>query len=363
MRVIISAGGTGGHIYPALSIIDAIKRNEKNSEILYIGTTDRMEKDIVPSLGIKYESIEIKGLKRSLSFQNIKNVSLFFKAIKKCKKIISEFKPDIVIGAGGYVTVPVLMAANKKNIPIVIHEQNSIPGLSNKVLAKKAEKIFVSFKDSSIYFDSKKTVYSGNPSSERVLNAKKANKQDYGLKQTKKLVTIVMGSLGSEKINEMMKKIIPNFKNKKYEVLFVTGKSYYKEFTEDFKIPDNVKVVEYIENIGGMLKNTDLMVSRAGASMLMELTLLKIPTIYIPSPYVTNNHQYKNAMSLVDKKAALILEEKDLNENSLIDLIDKTIDDDKKIQEIKNNLSNLSITGSGDIIYNEIKKIVSESKK
>ncbi len=358
MRVIISAGGTGGHIYPALAIIDEIKKKDKEYEILYIGTTDRMERDIVPNLGIKYEAIEIRGLRRSLSPSNLKTFTLFLKAIKKCKRIMEDFKPDIVIGAGGYVTLPVLIAANKKHIKTVIHEQNSIPGLTNKMLSKKAEKIFVSFESSASYFDSKKTVYTGNPSSESVLNTKKANKLDYGLKQSKKLVTIVMGSLGSEKVNSIMKSILPKFEGKRYEVLFVTGKSYYTEFIKNLKLPENVKVVEYINNIGGILKNTDIMVSRAGASIMMELTLLKIPTIYIPSPYVTNNHQYKNAMSLVEKNAALILEESSLTCDSLIKLIDDTIYNEEKIKEIKKNLESLSISGSATLIYNELKKIV-----
>lgn len=360
MRVIISAGGTGGHIYPALAIIDEIKKQEPNSEILYIGTTDRMESTLVPKLGIKYEGIEIKGLSRSLSPKNLKTFSLFFKALKKCKRIIDEFKPDIVIGVGGYVTLPVILAANKKHIKTVIHEQNSIPGLTNKILSKKVDKIFVSFASSASYFPKEKTIVSGNPSSERVLNSIKANKADYGLKVSKKLVTIVMGSLGSEKINETMKNILPNFKRKPYEVLFVTGKAYYEDFIKDLDIPDNVKVVEYLDNMGGVLKNTNVMVSRAGASMLMELTLLEIPTIYIPSPYVTNNHQYKNAYSLYEKNAALLLEEKNLNEKSLIEMIDNLISDDKKIDEIKCNLRQLAIRNSSEIIYKELNNLKKE---
>lgn len=358
MRVVISAGGTGGHIYPALSIIDKIKEKDKNSEILYIGTTDRMERDIVPKLGIKYEALEIKGLRRSLSPSNIKTFSLFLKSIKKCKKIMDEFKPDIVIGAGGYVTLPVLIAANKKRIKTVIHEQNSIPGLTNKMLSKKAKKIFISFEDSAKYFDPKKTIYTGNPSSEKVLNSNTCKKSDYGLLEGKKQVTIIMGSLGSEKVNSIMKSILPKFESKNYEVLFVTGKSYYKDFINELKLPKNVKVLEYVDNMGGVLKNTDLMISRAGASILMELTLLKIPTIYIPSPYVTNNHQYKNAISLVEKDAAFILEEKDLNEQNLLKKIDEILYDEKLIKKVKENLSKLSISGSSDKIYENIRTLV-----
>ena len=357
MRVIISAGGTGGHIYPAIAIIDEIMLREPNSEILYIGTTNRMEHTLIPSLGIKYKSIEINGLSRSLSPKNIKTFMLFFKAVKECKKIMDDFKPDIVIGAGGYVTLPVILAANKKKIKTVIHEQNSIPGLTNKLLSKKVDKIFVSFKDSIRYFPKGKTVISGNPSSEKVLHTEKINKEKFGLSNSKKLVTIIMGSLGSEKINEMMKNILPKFDGKKYEVLFVTGKAYYEDFVKNLRFPENIKVVEYIDNIGGILKNTDLRVSRAGASMLMELTLLKVPTIYIPSPYVTNNHQYKNADALYERNAALLLEEKNLTADSLVSMIDSVIFDDSKLNVMKDNMDNLAIMNSSKIIYDEIKKL------
>ena len=192
MRAIVSAGGTGGHIYPAIAIINKIKEEEPNSDILYIGTSDRMEKDLIPELGIKYEEINVSGLKRKLTLENFKVLYQFLRARNKCKKIIKEFDPDVVIGAGGYVTGPVIWAAKKLGKKTFIHEQNSVVGLSNKYLTKYADKIGVSFPSTLDLFPKEKVVLTGNPCSEKALKMKKANKEDYGLSKNKKLVLIVI---------------------------------------------------------------------------------------------------------------------------------------------------------------------------
>ena len=208
MKVVISAGGTGGHIYPAIAIINKIKEEEPNSDILYIGTSDRMEKDLIPQLGIKYEEITISGLKRKLTLENVKVLYKFLKARIECKKIIKEFNPDVVIGAGGYVTGPVIWAGKKLGKKTFIHEQNSVVGLSNKYLTKYADKIGVSFESTMNSFPKEKVVLTGNPCSEKAINMKKANKEDYGLNKEKKLVLIVMGSLGSQTVNDKITTII-----------------------------------------------------------------------------------------------------------------------------------------------------------
>ena len=223
MRVVISAGGTGGHIYPAIAIINKIKEEEPNSEILYIGTSDRMEKDLSPELGIKYEAIEVSGLKRKLTLENFKVLYQFIKAREKCKKIIKSFDPDVVIGTGGYVTGPVIWAGKKLGKKTFIHEQNSVVGLSNKYLTKYADKVGVSFSSVMSSFPKNKVVLTGNPCSEKAINMKKANKEDYGLNKSKKLVLIVMGSLGSRTINDKIVSYLDDFKGKDYEVMLVTG--------------------------------------------------------------------------------------------------------------------------------------------
>ena len=229
MRVIISAGGTGGHIYPALSIINKIKQRDKNAEILYVGTTNRMEKDIIPKLGIRFEGIPMEGLNRKNLFKNFSVLNKFRLAIKRATSLLKEFKPDVVVGAGGYITAPVLYAAHKLGIPTLIHEQNSIPGISNKFIGNFADTICVSLPGSLSLFPKKKTVYTGNPRSEEIMRASVKKKSEIGFKENMKLVVIVMGSLGSTTMTKKIKELIPKFNNKNYQVLVITGKAYYDD--------------------------------------------------------------------------------------------------------------------------------------
>ena len=308
MKVIVVAGGTGGHIYPALAIIHKIEEKEPGSEILYIGTTDRMEKDIIPKLGYRFVGLEMKGLNRKNIFSNIKVFSMYSKAIKEAKKIILDFHPDIVIGAGGYITAPVLYAAHKCRIPILIHEQNSVPGISNKFISKFADKICVSLPKSVNLFPKEKVVYTGNPRSEEILSVSKISKSSLGFIDNKKLVVFVMGSLGSTTMTEKLKETIPSFQNKNYQVLIITGKAYFDNYS-DIYVPDNVKIVPFMDNLIQLLKSSDLIVSRAGASTIAEITAIGLPAILVPSPYVTNNHQLKNALDLEEVNACKIIEE------------------------------------------------------
>jgi len=357
MKVVISAGGTGGHIYPALAIIDKIKEKEPNSEFLYIGTHNRMEKDIIPKRNIPFEAIEIYGFNRKNLFKNFKTIACLIKSKKRCHELIKKFNPDIVIGVGGYVTTPVILEAHKLGIKTFIHEQNSIPGKANKFLSKYASLIGVSFKSTLNEFNTKNVIFTGNPCSENALNCKQITKKTYNLSENKKLVLIVMGSLGAEKVNDYLSKTMSLFNGKDYEVLFVTGNNSYEKL-KNIKKSTNVHIVPYIDNLTGIMKNTDLIVSRAGASTLSEIMALNIPSILIPSPYVPNNHQYKNAMDLVNKDAALIIEEKDLEGDILVRTIDSLLSDSNKIKKIKTNLRELSIKNSATMIYEEIRKLI-----
>ncbi len=228
MRVIITAGGTGGHIYPALAIINKIKAEQPDSEFIYIGTHNRMEKDIIPKHNIPFVPIEMYGFSRTNPFKNIKTIICLLKAYKKSNKIINDFKPDIVIGVGGYVTVPVIKEAKKLGYKTFIHEQNSVLGKANKYVLKYTDKIGVSFKSTLLSLPPDKAIYTGNPCSDEAKMMKPISKKELGLDETKKLVLIVMGSLGSVRINNYMKDILPQFKDKDYEVLFITGNSYYE---------------------------------------------------------------------------------------------------------------------------------------
>ena len=363
LRVIISAGGTGGHIYPALAIAKKIKQKDVNAEILYIGTHNRMEKDIVPKEGFKFIGIKVEGLKRSLSPRNIKSAFLFLNAISRCKKIIKKFKPDVVIGVGGYVSAPVIYAAHKLGIKCCIHEQNSSFGVTNKFASKFADKIFVSFKSSVDKAQEKnKVIYTGNPCGEIAIKTEPAKKQEYGLTPNKKLVLIVMGSLGSKVVSEKMKHILTLFNNKDYEVMFVTGKNYYDEYKK-IKYTNNIKIVPYVDKMVSLLKKTDCLVSRAGASTLSEIASLNVASILVPSPYVTENHQYKNAMDLVSNNAALMLEEKDLKGDTLLRMVEKILNDKVFTNELKKNLKSFQMINSASIIYDEIVKLVGDKSE
>lgn len=355
--MIISAGGTGGHIYPALAIANKIKEKDKTAEILYVGTSNRMEKDIVPKAGFKFVGIKIEGLRRSLSPRNIKSAFLFLTGISKCKKIIKKFKPDVVIGVGGYVSAPVVYAAHKLGIKCCIHEQNSSFGITNKFASKYADKVFVSFKSLEEKMNDKKFIYTGNPCSESAFKVEAAKKETFGLTPSKKFVLIVMGSLGSKTISDKMKSMLTLFNNKDYEVMFVTGRNYYDEYKK-VKYTANIKIVPYVDNMVSLLKKTDVLVSRAGASTLSEISSLNVLSILVPSPYVTENHQYKNAMDLVNKDAALILEEKDLEGDALLRMVEKLLDDKVLAKRLKSNLKSFEVNNSASKIYDEVVKLV-----
>ena len=354
MKIAITAGGTGGHIFPALAIINKIKSHDKNSKFLYFGTTDRMEKDIIPEKGIPYIGIQMKGLNRKNILKNITVLKIYLAAIKKAEVELKKFKPDIVIGVGGYITAPVLVAANHLGIKTIIHEQNSIPGVSNKLLSHFVNKICVSFKESESYFPKKKTIYTGNPRSEELLSMEKGKREDFGFNHKSKFIILVMGSLGSLTMTKKMKELIPSFKDKDYQVLVVTGKNYYDDY-KDVKTPTNVKIVPFYD--AKYMKDADLIITRSGASTIAEVTALLLPSIMIPSPYVTHNHQYKNAKALEDKKACKILEEKDFCKENLLSLIDDCFK--KEVyNEMRKNLKEFSCPNSAEAIYKEIMGLV-----
>ena len=359
MKIIVSAGGTGGHIYPALAIIKKFQEMEKDLEVIYIGTHNRMEKEIVPKMGIKYIDLEIYGFSKTNILRDIKNISLIKKAMDKCLKLMKEFKPDIVIGCGGYVTYPVIKAAKKLNIKTFIHEQNSIPGKSNVYLSKFVDLVGISFKNSKNYFKkAKKVVYTGNPCGENALTVKKVSKSTLGFKPNDKLIIIVAGSLGSESLNNKFKAYLSTIDNESYNVLYITGTNLYEEFIKDTKFSKNVKVVPFYDNLPSIMKDAYLVISRAGASTISELLALKIPSILIPSPYVANNHQYYNALDLANMKVSELIEEKNLNSNIIKVMINELVYNDELYKEFKNNLEKLNTKASSTIIYEEIKEII-----
>jgi len=362
MNIIVSAGGTGGHIYPGISIINKFKEMEKDLNVLYIGTHNRMEKDIIPALGIKYEAIEIYGFSKTDIKRDIKNIGLLIKAYKRCKSIMLEFKPDVVIGVGGYVTLPVIKAASSLGIPTVIHEQNSISGKTNKYLGNISSLVCTSYESSNKNFkNAKRVVYTGNPCGENALKGKKMAKTSLGFKKGKKLVLIVAGSLGSNTINNHFNKFLSMVDDSdNFEVLYITGKTYYDEFIRDKKYSGNVKVLPFLENMSSLLFDVDLIISRAGASTISEILALKVPSILIPSPFVANNHQYYNALELYEKNLSLMVEEKNLNAESMYKTVKDLLNNSQKYLQIKENLAKIDSQEASSMIYNEVKELLNE---
>ena len=357
MKVVVSAGGTGGHIYPALAVLEKLKKEDKNLEVLYIGTKNRMESEIIPARGINYVGIEIYGFTKNI-LRDFKNVFLITKNYHKCLKLLKEFKPDLVLGFGGYVTYPVLKAAKKLKIKTFLHEQNSVVGKTNKALSNGVDLVAVSFLSTLNKFPkAKKVIYSGNPCGENALTTKEIKKSDVGLDNKKKLVIVVAGSLGSSTINEKLKEFLRLSKKSDYQVLYITGKSHYEEFTKKTRFGNNIKVLPYLDNLAGLMRNCDLIITRAGASTMSEILALNLPAIFIPSPYVAGNHQYYNALEIVKNNAGLMIEENDLNGEKLFTMVNDLLRDKKKYEIMKMNLKNLGKTDSSKIIVNALKEL------
>lgn len=339
MRVIVSGGGTGGHIYPALALIKEIKKIEPKAEFLYIGTEKGLESKLVTREGIPFKTINITGFKRKLSLENVKTVLRFLKGVSDSKKMIKDFKPDIVIGTGGYVCGPVVYAASKLDVATIIHEQNSVPGLTNKFLSKYVSKIAISFEESRPFFPSKKVVYTGNPRATEAVMAKNVDRlADMGLDKNNKTVLIVGGSRGAKPINDAFLEVLKEAGKRNYQFLYVTGEVHYDNVINHVKKsgnPANIKIEPFIHNLPEVLKNVQLIVARAGATTLAEVTAIGLPSVLIPSPYVTNNHQEKNARSLESNGAAIVKLEKEMSGEVLLKEIDNIMLNDDNLMKMK----------------------------
>ncbi|WP_040056698.1 undecaprenyldiphospho-muramoylpentapeptide beta-N-acetylglucosaminyltransferase [Priestia filamentosa] len=361
MKVIVSGGGTGGHIYPALALIREIQKQETNTEVLYIGSEKGLESDIVKRAGIPFRAIEISGFKRKLSFDNVKTVARFLKGVSKSKKYIREFKPDVVIGTGGYVCGPVVYAASKLGVPTVIHEQNSVPGLTNKFLSKYVDKVAVCFEQAEAFFPSEKVVMTGNPRASEVLNQDGVKgKNDVGLSLNKKSVLIVGGSRGARPINDALLSVIKEAGQKPYEFLYVTGDVHYERVVkqlEEAGAQGNVVVKPFLHNMPEVLSGVDLIVARAGATTLSEITALGLPSILVPSPYVTNNHQEKNARALSDNDAATLCLEADLTGERLLESIDEILLNEQKLKDMRAASKKLGMPNAATVLYELLKNL------
>lgn len=366
MKVVVSGGGTGGHIYPALALIREIQKKTSEAEFLYIGTERGLESKIVPRENIPFQSIHITGFKRKLSFENIKTILRFLQGVKQSKKMLKEFQADVVIGTGGYVCGPVVYAASKLGIPTIIHEQNSVPGLTNKFLSRYVDRIAVCFNEAKKYFPEEKVVLTGNPRASEVLNQDGIKgRLSAGLNVTDPVVLIVGGSRGARPINDAVLQSLADLGKRPYQVLYVTGEVHYEKVKKEVELsgnPKNVIIKPFIHNMPQVLAGTDLAVARAGATTLAELTSLGIPSILIPSPYVTNNHQEKNARALSENGAAELLLEKDLTKETLLEAIDRILLNEVKLREMKQAAKRLGIPDAAERLFNLMEELAADKQ-
>lgn len=362
MRIVISGGGTGGHIFPAISIANAIKALHPEAEILFVGALGRMEMQRVPAAGYKIVGLPICGFDRKNLLKNIKVLFKIWKSQRMAKKLIEEFKPMAAVGVGGYASGPMLNQAAKMGIPCLIQEQNSYAGVTNKLLAKKAEKICVAYDGMERFFPAEKIIKTGNPVRQALLNTKMSKAEaakTFGLDPDKKTILLVGGSLGAKTINDSILHHLDLVDQKDIQFIWQTGKYYNKQITEELKgkLPSNLIVTDFISDMGAAYTAADLVISRAGASSISEFCLIGKPVILVPSPNVAEDHQTKNAMALVNKQAAIYVKDSDAPD-CLLEQAIKLIKDDDKLKNLSENILKLALPDSADIIAKEVIKMI-----
>ncbi len=357
-KFILSGGGTGGHIYPAIAIANELKSRFPESEILFVGAQDKMEMQKVPQAGYPIKGLWIAGLQRRLTFDNALFPVKLLSSLLKSRQIIKQFKPDVVIGTGGFASGPLLQMANSAGIPTVIQEQNSYPGITNKLLSKKANAICVAYEKLERFFPKEKIVLTGNPVRQDLIaiDGKRAEGlAHFNLDPNKKTVLILGGSLGARRINQLIEKELEFFASQKVQLLWQCGKLYFEEYQKYNS--DNVQVMAFVERMDLVYAAADIVISRAGASSVSELCIVGKPVIFIPSPNVAEDHQTKNAQSVADKNGAILIRESELDtafESTFSDLIAN----ESKQNELSRNIKNLALPNATKAIVEEILKLI-----
>jgi len=358
VNILLSGGGTGGHIYPAVAIANELKLRNPQSKFLFVGALGRMEMEKIPQLGYDIKGLNITGLQRSLSWKNLTFPFKLVQSLFKANKIIKKFKPNVVIGTGGFASGPTLYMANKRNIPSLIQEQNSYPGITNKLLAKKVKKICVAYDGLERFFPKDKLIKTGNPVRQDLLDI--SLKRDealkhYHLDKNKKTIVVLGGSLGARAINQAMEQNIKAILNGNVQIIWQSGKLYYDDYKQYSEMND-LQVHEFINRMDLLYAAADIIVSRAGAGSISELCLVGKPVIFIPSPNVAEDHQTKNAESVSDKKAAILLKESDIEGFS--EVIGNLIDDEEKQLSLGKNIKKLALPNATNQIADEVEKIL-----
>ena len=368
MKVLLAGGGTGGHVYPAIAIANKIKEHNPDCEILFVGSKKGIESEIVSKAGFELKTVTVQGFKRKIDLDNIKRVFKLCKGLEQSRRIVKKYKPDIVIGTGGYVSGPVLFNAAMNKRVTIVHEQNSFPGVTNKILSKVATKVLTSFEDSHKRFpeaSQDKLVLTGNPVRKEILNSRKfIARKNLGISEDKKMVLCYGGSGGSEEINDAMRLVIENMVKEDVAFIFATGKVYYDEFIEtikDIELKPYQRVMPYLDNMADGLAASDIVIGSAGAISLAEITALGKPSIIIPKAYTAENHQEYNAKSIESQGAGIAILEKDLTPQSLNEAVFKLLGDKELLIDMANNAKKIGKPEAIDLIYNEIMKSYNEA--
>jgi UDP-N-acetylglucosamine--N-acetylmuramyl-(pentapeptide) pyrophosphoryl-undecaprenol N-acetylglucosamine transferase len=362
-RVIISGGGTGGHIFPAVAIANALKLLAPDTDILFVGANGRMEMEKVPAAGYKIIGLDIQGFQRKELWKNILLPVKIIKSVLKARSVIKNFNPDVAVGVGGYASGPLLYAAGQMGLPYLIQEQNSYAGITNKWLGKRAELICVAFSGMDKFFPSQKILLTGNPirkESVAIANKREEGLQLFGLSSGKKTILVTGGSLGAGTLNKSMKAGLDKIIDKDVQLIWQTGKYYYKSIVEqtgaDFH--GNIKILEFLNRMDLAYAAADMIIARAGAGTLAELCVIRKPVILVPSPNVAEDHQTKNALALTNKDAAIMVRDADA-ENELVDKALELIRDTERCMTLSKNIGTLALPDADEIIAKEVLKLAS----
>jgi UDP-N-acetylglucosamine--N-acetylmuramyl-(pentapeptide) pyrophosphoryl-undecaprenol N-acetylglucosamine transferase len=359
MKVIISGGGTGGHIFPAVSIANALKERDPKIDILFVGAEGKMEMEKVPAAGFEIVGLPVAGFQRRIT---LKNVTFFFKlaaSMKKAKRIVKNFKPDVVVGVGGYASGPVLRVACQKGIPAIIQEQNSFPGVTNRFLAKKVSRICVAYPDMERFFPASKIILTGNPIRQNLVS--KISREEaasyFGLNPDKKVVFVTGGSLGARSINEGILSGYQKLIRNDVQLIWQTGKYYYEKIASSVEENDYVKIMAFVDRMEVAFALADVVVSRAGASSISEISILEKAAVFVPSPNVSEDHQSKNAMALVQKEAAEMVRDSEV-EKELVNKVLNLLQDEERLTKLKKNVAAFAMPNAAQTIVDELLKLV-----
>lgn len=359
INIIISGGGTGGHIYPAIAIANEIKVRYPEANILFVGAKDKMEMEKVPQAGYEIKGLWISGIQRKLTLKNLMFPFKLLSSLWKAYRIIRKFKPDVAVGTGGFASGPTLMVANRKGIPTLIQEQNSYPGITNRLLGEKAQKICVAYDNLERFFSEEKIIKTGNPVRQDLLfihTKIEEGKEFFELDTSKKTILILGGSLGARKINQLVEANLDFFKKQGVQLIWQCGKLYFEEYKKYDEL-ENIQVHQFLNRMDLAYAAADFIVSRAGASSVSELCIVGKPTIFIPSPNVAEDHQTKNAKSIADKHGALVVKENELDTFPVV--LETLLKDKGKQESLSENINELALPNATSNIVNEIEKLIS----